>query len=64
MLNKSSLLSRYKKNGGKKFFKKCLMQFDPDARVSVLSNWNKIKLCNKFSSVISICFRKKTSVPE
>ena len=31
------------------------MHFDPDARVFVLSNWHKIQLCDKFSSVIFIC---------
>ena len=36
MLNKSYPLSRYKANSGKN--KKCLMDFDPDARVLVLSN--------------------------
>ena len=35
--------------------KKCLMHFDLDARVVVLSNWYKIQLCGKFSSVIFIC---------
>ena len=37
MLNKSHPLSRYKANSGKNK-KKCLMHFDPDARVFVLSN--------------------------
>ena len=36
MLNKSYPLSRYKANSGKN--KNCLMHFDPDARVFVLSN--------------------------
>ena len=31
------------------------MHFDPDARVLVLSNWQKIQLCDKFSSVFLIC---------
>ena len=31
------------------------MHFDPDARVFVLSNWPKIQLCDKFSSIIFIC---------
>ena len=35
--------------------KKCLMHFDLDARVAVPSNWHKIQLCGKFSSVIFIC---------
>ena len=35
---------------------KCLMMhFDPETRVFVLSNWHKIQLCDKFSSVIFIC---------
>ena len=38
MLNKSHSLSRYKVNGSKNKNKKCLMHFDPDARVFVLSN--------------------------
>ena len=37
MLNKSHPLSRYKANS-RKNKKKCLMPFDPDARVFVLSN--------------------------
>ena len=37
MLNKSHPLSRYKANSGKNK-EKCLMHFDPDARVFVLSN--------------------------
>ena len=37
MLNKSHPLSRYEANSGKNK-KKCLMHFDPDARVFVLSN--------------------------
>ena len=55
MLNKSHPLSRYKANSGKNFKKKCLMYFEPDARAFVLSNWHKIQLCDKFSSVIFIC---------
>ena len=31
------------------------MHFDPDAMVFDLSNWYKIELCDKFSSVIFIC---------
>ena len=31
------------------------MPFDHDARVFVLSNWHKIQLSDKFSSVIFIC---------
>ena len=31
------------------------MHFDPDARVLVLSNWDKIKLCDKFSAIIFFC---------
>ena len=31
------------------------MYFDPDATVFVLSNWQKIQLCDKFSSAIFIC---------
>ena len=53
MLNKSHPLSKYKANSDKN--KKSLMHFDPDARDFVLSNWHKIKLCDKFSSVIFIC---------
>ena len=37
VLNKSHPLSRYKTNSGKNK-EKCLMHFDPDARVFVLSN--------------------------
>ena len=37
MLNKSHSLNRYKANSGKNL-KKCLMYFDHDARVFVLSN--------------------------
>ena len=54
MLNKSHSLSRYNANSGKNL-KKCLMPFDPDLRVFVLSNWQKIQLCHKFYSVIFIC---------
>ena len=38
MLNKSHTLSKYKANSGHNFKKKCLMHFDPDARVFALSN--------------------------
>ena len=31
------------------------MDFDPDARVFVLSNWDKMQLCEVFYSVIFIC---------
>ena len=31
------------------------MHFDPNARVFALSNWHKIQLFDKFSSVIFIC---------
>ena len=54
MSSKSHPLSRYKKNSCKNK-KRSLMHFDPDARVFVLSNWHKIQLCEKFSSVIFIC---------
>ena len=54
MLNKSHPLSRYKANSGKNK-KKCLMHFDHEAWVFVLSNWHKIQLCDKFSSVIFVC---------
>ena len=54
MLNKSHPLSRYKTNSGKYPKKECLMHFDPDARVFVLSYWHKIQLCDKFSSVTFI----------
>ena len=54
MLNKSPPFSRYKANNGKNK-KKCLMHFDPDARVFVLSNWHKIQLCDEFYSAIFIC---------
>ena len=37
MLNKSHPLRRYKANNGKNK-EKCLMHFDPDPRVFVLSN--------------------------
>ena len=37
MLNKSHPLNRYKANSGKNE-EKCLMYFDPDARVLVLCN--------------------------
>ena len=42
MLNELHPLSRYKTNSGKNK-KKCLMHFDPDPRVFVLSNWDKIQ---------------------
>ena len=54
ILNKSHPLSRYKANSGKNE-KKCLIYFDPDARVFVLSNLHKMQLCDKFSQVIFIC---------
>ena len=54
MLRKSHLLSRCKTNGSKNL-KKSLMHFDPDSRIFVLSNCNKIQLCDKFSSIILIC---------
>ena len=54
MLNKSNKISRYKTNSGKNL-KKCLMHFDSDTRVFVLSNWHKIQVCGRFSSVIFIC---------
>ena len=54
MLIKLHPLSRYKANSGKDK-QKCLMHFDTDARVFVFSNWHKIQLCDKFSSVIFIC---------
>ena len=54
MLNKSHPLSRYKANNGKNK-EKLMMPFDPDARAFVLSNWHKIQLSDKFSSVIFIC---------
>ena len=53
MLNKSYLLSRYKADSGKNE-EKCLIHFDPDARVFMLSNEHKIQLCDKFFSVICI----------
>ena len=37
MLNKSNPLGTFKVNSGK-IKKKCMMHFDPDARVFVLSN--------------------------
>ena len=54
MLNQSHPLSRYEANSGGNE-KKCLMHFEPDARVFVLNKWYKIELCNKFSSVFFIC---------
>ena len=47
MLNKSHSLSRHKANSGKNKGK-CLIHFDTDARVFVLSNRHKIQLCGKF----------------
>ena len=41
MLNKSHLLSRYKENRGKNK-EKCLLHFDSNARVFLLSNRHKI----------------------
>ena len=56
MLNKLHPLSKYKANSGKyNNKKKCLMHFDPETGVFVLSNWHKIQLCYKFSSAIFIC---------
>ena len=60
MLNKSHPLSRYKANNGKNK-EKCLMHFDPDTRVLVLSNGHKfvtnlfVQLCDKCPTVICIC---------
>ena len=54
MLNKSHPLCRYKANSGKNK-EKCLMHFDPDARVFAISDWHKIQICDKFFSVICIC---------
>ena len=51
MLHKSHPLSRYKANSGKN---KCLMHFDPDARVFVLSNWHKIQLCDNSLVMLSV----------
>ena len=55
MLNKSHPLSRYKAISGKNKKKKCLIHFDPDARVFVLSKLtedttsdNKIQLVTNF----------------
>ena len=48
MINKSHLLSRYKTNSGKNNKKQCLMHFDPDNRVFVLSSQN-----TSFSSISS-----------
>ena len=50
MLNKSHPLSRYKANSGKN--EKCLMHFDPDARVFFLAIDTRDNFCDKFSSVI------------
>ena len=54
MLNKLHPLSRYKVNSGKNK-EKSLVYFDPEATVFVYSNWHKMQLCDKFSSVIFIC---------
>ena len=54
MLNKSHPLSRYEANSGKNK-ENCLMRFDTDDTAFVLSNWHKIQLCDKCSSVIFIC---------
>ena len=54
MLNKLHPLSRYKVNSGKNK-EKSLVHFDPEATVFVYSNWHKMQLCDKFSSVIFIC---------
>ena len=54
MLNESHPLSRYEAKSGKNN-EKCLMHFDPDARVFVLSNQHKTQPCDKFSSVICNC---------
>ena len=51
MLNKFHPLSRCKANSGKDK-QKCLMHFDTEDRVFVFSNWHKIQLCDKFSTVI------------
>ena len=51
MLKKSHPLNRFITNRVKNYF----MHFHPDARVVVLSNWHKIQVCDKFSSVIFIC---------
>ena len=53
MLNKSHPLSRYKANSVKNK-EKCLMHFDSDASVFVLSR-PKTHPCDTFSSVIFIC---------
>ena len=53
VLNKSQSF-RYKVNSGKNK-EKCLMHYDLDARLFVPSNWHKIQLFDKFSSVIFIC---------
>ena len=52
-LNKSHPRSSYNANNDKNK-KQCLMHFDPDSRIFVLSKWHKIQLCVKFSSVIFI----------
>ena len=54
MWNKSHPLSRYKANSGKN--KECLMLFDPDARVFVLSNSYKIQLLWQIFFSNFICF--------
>ena len=61
MLNKSHRLSRYKANSGKNK-KEYLMDFDPDARVFVLSYWHKMKLFDKFSSVLLTAQKSKFSI--
>ena len=38
------------------------MHFDPEARVFALSNWHKIQLCDKFSSVYLYLFDSIFSV--
>ena len=55
MLHKSHPLRGYNEHSDKNK-EKYLMHFDPDARVIVLSNCHKIQLCDKFSSVIFVCF--------
>ena len=50
MLNESHPLSRYKGKSGKN--KKCLMHFNPNARVFFLAIDTRYNFCDKFSSVI------------
>ena len=38
------------------------MDFDPDARVFVLNNWHKMKLFDKFSSVLLTAQKLKFSI--